>query len=74
MGALPLSKKADADAKDVKERLNELSGKITDAAEKVHTKSDVFLSPVSMHTRLTVDFKYLSVVYFQTAPGDTGEN
>lgn len=37
MGALPLSKRADADAKDVKERLDKLTGKITEAAEKVYT-------------------------------------
>ncbi|KAI9520119.1 hypothetical protein NQZ68_021838 [Dissostichus eleginoides] len=35
VGALPLSKRADADVKDVKERLDRLSGKITDAAEKL---------------------------------------
>lgn len=37
VGALPLSKRADADAKDVKERLDKLTGKITEAAEKVYT-------------------------------------
>lgn len=37
VGALPQSKKADSDAKNVKERLDKLSGKITDAAEKVQT-------------------------------------
>lgn len=35
VGALPLSKRADADAKDVKERLDKLTGKITEAAEKL---------------------------------------
>ncbi|XP_040059097.2 laminin subunit beta-3 [Gasterosteus aculeatus] len=35
VGALPLSKRADADAKDVKGRLDKLTGKITDAAEKL---------------------------------------
>lgn len=35
VGALPLGKRAEADAKDVKDRLNELSDKITQAAEKV---------------------------------------
>lgn len=37
MGALPLSKRADADVKDVKDQLDKLSKKITDTAEKVHT-------------------------------------
>ncbi|XP_030584440.1 laminin subunit beta-3 [Archocentrus centrarchus] len=35
VGALPLSKRANTDAKDVKERLDKLSGKITDAADKL---------------------------------------
>ncbi|XP_044068558.1 laminin subunit beta-3 isoform X2 [Siniperca chuatsi] len=35
VGALPLSKRADADAKDVKDRLDKLTGKITEAAEKL---------------------------------------
>ncbi|KAM3621552.1 uncharacterized protein V6R79_012710 [Siganus canaliculatus] len=35
VGALPLSKRADADAKDVKDRLEDLTGKITEAAEKL---------------------------------------
>ncbi|KAK2914589.1 laminin subunit beta-3 [Channa argus] len=35
VGALPLSKRADADAKDVKDRLDTLNGKITEAAEKL---------------------------------------
>ncbi|XP_035517151.1 laminin subunit beta-3 [Morone saxatilis] len=35
VGALPLSKRADTDTKDVKERLEGLSGKITEAAEKL---------------------------------------
>lgn len=35
VGALPLGKKADTDAKDVKDRLDKLTKKITDAAEKV---------------------------------------
>lgn len=35
VGALPLSKRADADAKDVKDRLDKLTGKITDAVEKL---------------------------------------
>ncbi|XP_034389496.1 laminin subunit beta-3 isoform X1 [Cyclopterus lumpus] len=33
VGALPLSKRADADVTDVKDRLDKLTGKITDAAE-----------------------------------------
>lgn len=37
VGALPLSKRAEADAQDVKDRLDKLSGKITEAAEKVHS-------------------------------------
>lgn len=41
VGALPLSKRADADAKDVKGRLDKLTGKITDAAEKVHERACV---------------------------------
>ncbi|XP_059185113.1 laminin subunit beta-3-like [Centropristis striata] len=40
VGALPLSKRADADAKDVKDRLDMLSGKITDAAEKLQDTQD----------------------------------
>ncbi|KAL6111275.1 lamb3 [Pungitius sinensis] len=35
VGALPLSKRAGADAKDVKDRLDKLTGKITDAADKL---------------------------------------
>ncbi|KAM7402795.1 hypothetical protein PAMP_018006 [Pampus punctatissimus] len=35
VGALPLSKRANADAEDVKDRLDKLTGKITDAAEKL---------------------------------------
>ncbi|KAM7006218.1 laminin subunit beta-3 [Tautogolabrus adspersus] len=35
VGALPLGKKADVDAKDVEDKLNNLTGKITDAAEKL---------------------------------------
>ncbi|XP_029286569.1 laminin subunit beta-3 [Cottoperca gobio] len=35
VGALPLSKRADADVKDVKDRLEQLTGKITEAAEKL---------------------------------------
>lgn len=53
MGALPLSKRADADAKDVKDRLDKLSGNITEAAEKVHTQSDVLISPLLASHTLT---------------------
>lgn len=35
VGALPLSKRADADVKDVKDRLDKLTRKITEAAEKL---------------------------------------
>lgn len=35
VGALPLSRRANADAEDVKERLGRLKKKITEAAEKV---------------------------------------
>ncbi|XP_070695736.1 laminin subunit beta-3 [Pempheris klunzingeri] len=35
VGALPLSKRANADAKDVKDRLDKLTNKITEAAEKL---------------------------------------
>nr|XP_046236163.1 laminin subunit beta-3-like isoform X2 [Scatophagus argus]XP_046236168.1 laminin subunit beta-3-like isoform X2 [Scatophagus argus] len=35
VGALPLGKRADTDAKDVKNQLDALSGKITEAAEKL---------------------------------------
>ncbi|XP_040890794.1 laminin subunit beta-3 isoform X2 [Toxotes jaculatrix] len=35
VGALPLSKRADADSKDVKDGLDKLAGKITEAAEKL---------------------------------------
>lgn len=35
VGALPLAKKADSDANDVKDRLDKLTKKITDTAEKV---------------------------------------
>ena len=37
VGALPLSKRAHADVKDMKDRLDKITKKITDAAEKVHT-------------------------------------
>lgn len=40
VGALPLSKKADADAKDVKDRLDELTDKITEATEKLQETQD----------------------------------
>ncbi|KAA8593691.1 hypothetical protein FQN60_009807 [Etheostoma spectabile] len=40
VGALPLSKRADADAKDVKERLDKLTGKITEATEKVRESAE----------------------------------
>ncbi|XP_078105448.1 laminin subunit beta-3 [Sander vitreus] len=40
VGALPLSKRADADAKDVKERLDKLTGKITEAVEKLQETQD----------------------------------
>ncbi|KAF1392228.1 hypothetical protein PFLUV_G00050580 [Perca fluviatilis] len=40
VGALPLSKRADTDAKDVKERLDKLTGKITEAAEKLQETQD----------------------------------
>ncbi|KAM8913252.1 laminin subunit beta-3 isoform 2-T6 [Spinachia spinachia] len=35
VGALPLSKRADADAKNVKDRVDKLTGKITDAVQKL---------------------------------------
>lgn len=41
VGALPLSKKADADANDVREGLNKLSGRITDAAEKLQKTQEI---------------------------------
>ncbi|XP_049426216.1 laminin subunit beta-3 isoform X1 [Epinephelus fuscoguttatus] len=40
VGALPLSKRADADVKDVKDRLDSLAGKITEAAEKLQDTQD----------------------------------
>ncbi|KAE8297870.1 Laminin subunit beta-3 [Larimichthys crocea] len=40
VGALPLSKRADADVKDVKDRLEKLAGKITEAAEKLQDTHD----------------------------------
>ncbi|TKS70569.1 Laminin subunit beta-3 [Collichthys lucidus] len=40
VGALPLSKRADADVKDVKDRLEKLTGKITEAAEKLQDTHD----------------------------------
>ncbi|KAK2821040.1 hypothetical protein Q5P01_023999 [Channa striata] len=40
LGALPLSKRADADAKDVRDRLDKLNGKITEAAEKLQKTQD----------------------------------
>lgn len=50
MGALPLSKRANTDAKDVKDRLDNLTGKITDAAEKVHSHLMSLLSaPQAYH-------------------------
>ena len=36
VGALPLSKRAKADSKDVKEQLDKLSVNVTEATEKVH--------------------------------------
>lgn len=50
MGALPLSKKANADANDVREGLNKLSGRITDAAEKVDTYSYIQIMSFVIHT------------------------
>ncbi|XP_022601051.1 laminin subunit beta-3 [Seriola dumerili] len=40
VGALPLGKRADADSKDVKDRLEKLSDKITEAAEKLQETQD----------------------------------
>ncbi|XP_071350563.1 laminin subunit beta-3 [Trachinotus anak] len=40
VGALPLGKRADADSKDVKDRLNKLSEKITEATEKLQETQD----------------------------------
>ncbi|XP_037106771.1 laminin subunit beta-3 [Syngnathus acus] len=40
VGALPLGKRADADVKDVKDRLENLSNKITEAAEKLQDTQD----------------------------------
>nr|XP_020473565.1 laminin subunit beta-3 isoform X3 [Monopterus albus] len=40
VGALPLSKRADADAKDVKDQLNKLTRNITDTAEKLQEVQD----------------------------------
>ncbi|KAG7493356.1 hypothetical protein JOB18_007172 [Solea senegalensis] len=40
VGALPLSKRATDDAKDVKDRLDKLSAKITDTAEKLQDTQD----------------------------------
>ncbi|XP_023138331.1 laminin subunit beta-3 isoform X1 [Amphiprion ocellaris] len=40
IGALPLSERANTDAKDVKDRLDKLSGKITEAAEKLQKTQD----------------------------------
>ncbi|XP_068172134.1 laminin subunit beta-3-like [Antennarius striatus] len=40
VGALPLGKKADSDAKNVKDRLAKLSRKITEAAEKLQQTQD----------------------------------
>lgn len=51
MGALPLSKRADADAKDVKDKLDKLTGKITEAAEEVHT-----------HTQTNIQHLYVFIL------------
>lgn len=40
VGALPLAKRANADAGDVKDRLDKLTAKITDAAEKLQKSQD----------------------------------
>ncbi|AWP03505.1 putative laminin subunit beta-3 [Scophthalmus maximus] len=40
VGALPLSKRAKADSKDVKDRLDKLSAKVTEAAEKLQETQD----------------------------------
>ncbi|KAG7229500.1 hypothetical protein INR49_031924 [Caranx melampygus] len=40
VGALPLGKRAEADSKDVKDRLNKLSDKITQATEKLQETQD----------------------------------
>ncbi|XP_061640126.1 laminin subunit beta-3-like isoform X2 [Phyllopteryx taeniolatus] len=40
VGALPLGKRADSDVKDVKDRLENLSNKITEAAEKLEETQD----------------------------------
>ena len=39
VGGLPLSKRANADVKDVKDRLDKLNGKITEASEMVDVHS-----------------------------------
>lgn len=51
VGALPLSKRADADAKDVKDKLDKLTGKITEAAEEVHT-----------HTQTNIQHLYVFIL------------
>ncbi|KAM9364179.1 laminin subunit beta-3 [Pholidichthys leucotaenia] len=56
VGALPLSKRANEDTKDVKDRLDKLSKKITDAAEKLQkaqeTANDVRKSADKLTTKL----------------------
>lgn len=55
MGALPLAKKADSDANDVKDRLDKLTKKITDAAEKVAAPRDIIARSKVVCYRLSTD-------------------
>lgn len=56
VGALPLSKRAEADAKDVKDRLDKLTGKITEATEKLQetqeTTNQVRLSAEKLSNKM----------------------
>lgn len=86
MGALPLSKRAKADSKDVKDRLDKLSAKVTEAAEKVHISPLLasqaylprwrfFLLFLKSYERLLysyIESEALSNFIFRAAPGNTG--
>lgn len=81
VGALPLSKRADADVKDVKDRLEKLAGKITEAAEKVcsHTYTLLCFSFLCHHcndefTDYSLKKRDSKAFGYLTAPGHTRHN
>ncbi|XP_042354687.1 laminin subunit beta-3-like [Plectropomus leopardus] len=57
VGALPLSKRADTDAKDVKDKLDKLAGKITDATEKLQETQETTNQVRKTAEKLSNDMK-----------------